>query len=403
MPDGVTAGPPLRILITTDTVGGVWRWSLDLADALAPRGVETVLAVIGPSPFGPRCREAEAIPGLRLVEIGGALDWLAPSAAPVRETAARVAALAVAERVDVVLLSTPALAALARFAVPVIAINHSCLATWWQAVKGDEPVPDDFRWRIAMNHAGLVSAEAVLTPSRAFAVATKRAYDLPKLPLAVLNGRVPPAVAEDRRGRFVFAAGRFWDEAKGLAVLDAAAADMDAPVIAAGPMLGPDGTRAEARHLRSIGVQAEPAMRRWLGRAPVFVSPATYEPFGLGVLEAAQAGAALVLSDIATFRELWDETALFVPTGDSAAIAVAVNALLDDPVRATRLGAVARRRAGRYTAEVMADRMLAVLTAAVRSRRNFVAARAGLTAARARSGAPAPTVPPAPEPIEEPA
>lgn len=403
MPDGVTAGPPLRILITTDTVGGVWRWSLDLASALAPRGVETVLAVIGPSPFGPRRREAEAIPGLHLVEIGGALDWLAPSVEPVRETAARVAALAVAERVDVVVLSTPALAALARFTVPVIAINHSCLATWWQAVKGEEPVPEDFRWRIAMNRAGLVTAEAVLTPSRAFATATKQAYGLPKLPITVLNGRAAPAPAEARRGRFVFAAGRFWDEAKGLAVLDEAAAGISAPVIAAGPMLGPNGARAEPRHLRSIGVQAEPAMRRWLGRAPVFVSPATYEPFGLGVLEAAQAGAALVLADIATFRELWDEAALFVPTGDPAALATAVNKVLDDPVRAAALGAAARRRAGRYTAEIMAERMLAVLGAAVRSRKDFVAARADLTDARARSGAAARTAPPAPEPIEEPA
>ena len=403
MPDGVTAGPPLRILITTDTVGGVWRWSLDLAGALTPYGVETVLAVIGPSPFGQCRREAEAIPGLRLVEIGGALDWLAPSAEPVRGTAARVAALAAAERVDIVLLSAPALAALVRFTVPVLAINHSCLATWWQAVKGDEPVPEDFRWRIAMNRAGLTSAEAVLTPSRAFAMATKQAYDLPKLPIAVLNGRAAPVPSDVKRGRFVFAAGRFWDEAKGLAVLDAAAAGIDAPVIAAGPMLGPNGARVEARHIRSIGVQSEPAMRRWLDRAPVFVSPVTYEPFGLGVLEAAQAGAALVLSDIATFRELWDEAALFVPPGDPVALATVVNKVLDDPMRATALGAAARQRAGRYTAEVMAERMLAVLTAAVRSRRDFVAARAGLTDVLAGSRATAPTVPPAPEPIEEPA
>ena len=118
-------------------------------------------------------------------------------------------------------------------------------------------------------------------------------------------------------------------------------------------------------------------------------------------IEAAQAGAALVLSDIATFRELWDEAALFVPPDDPAAIATAANALLDDPARAIALGAAARHRAGRYTAEVMAERMLAVLTAAVRSRRDFVAARAGLT--EARSGAPVRTAPSTPEPIEEPA
>ena len=49
-----------------------------------------------------------------------------------------------------------------------------------------------------------------------------------------------------------------------------------------------------------------------MARTAVFVSPALYEPFGLAVLEAAQAGCALVLSDIPTFRELWDGVALFV-------------------------------------------------------------------------------------------
>ncbi len=50
--------------------------------------------------------------------------------------------------------------------------------------------------------------------------------------------------------------------------------------------------------------------------ATVFASMARYEPFGLAVLEAAQAGMRLVLSDIPTFRELWDGAAIFV--GDEA-------------------------------------------------------------------------------------
>ncbi len=51
---------------------------------------------------------------------------------------------------------------------------------------------------------------------------------------------------------------------------------------------------------------------------PIFVSTSLYEPFGLAVLEAAQAGCPLVLSDIATFRELWDGAAIFFPPGDAS-------------------------------------------------------------------------------------
>ena len=42
--------PPTRLLMTADAVGGVWTYALDLAAGLAPFGVETTLAVLGPAP-----------------------------------------------------------------------------------------------------------------------------------------------------------------------------------------------------------------------------------------------------------------------------------------------------------------------------------------------------------------
>src|SRR5207248_306231 len=76
-------------------------------------------------------------------------------------------------------------------------------------------------------------------------------------------------------------------------------------------------------------------------------------PFGLGVLEAAQAGCALVLSDIPTFRELWEGAALFAPPEDPAAFADAFDKLLADPEEAEWLGRLARVRAARYSVEAM--------------------------------------------------
>ena len=49
----------MKILMTADAVGGVWTYALDLAVGLAPRGVEVVLAVLGPAP-SPRQRAAAA-------------------------------------------------------------------------------------------------------------------------------------------------------------------------------------------------------------------------------------------------------------------------------------------------------------------------------------------------------
>ena len=38
---------PLRLVLTTDAVGGVWTYATDLARGLSARGVEVTLAVLG--------------------------------------------------------------------------------------------------------------------------------------------------------------------------------------------------------------------------------------------------------------------------------------------------------------------------------------------------------------------
>ena len=86
------------------------------------------------------------------------------------------------------------------------------------------------------------------------------------------------------------------------------------------------------------------------------------------MLEAAQAGCALVLSDIPTFRELWDGAAVFVPANDPTAAAAALDALLATPERTAELGAAARAASARYTVEAMADGMLAVYAGLLASR-----------------------------------
>jgi glycosyltransferase involved in cell wall biosynthesis len=75
------------------------------------------------------------------------------------------------------------------------------------------------------------------------------------------------------------------------------------------------------------------------------------------VLEAAQAGCAIVLSDIPTFRELWDDAALFVDPQDEDGATDAFARLLADQPERDRLGRAAQERAGRYTLARMVDDM----------------------------------------------
>ena len=130
----------LRVLITADAVGGVWQYSVELAGGLAQLGIETVLVVMGPSPSEAQRGAALRVPGLTLVDTGLALDWLAENRSALRRAGAAIRELAETHEIDIIQLNTPALAGAVRFDRPVVAVQHSCVATWREAVQGT-PLP----------------------------------------------------------------------------------------------------------------------------------------------------------------------------------------------------------------------------------------------------------------------
>lgn len=358
---------PRHVLLTTDAVGGVWTYALDLARALRGRGTAVILAVLGPAPDAAQRRAAAAIDGLELVGTGLPLDWIEDDPHRLAAAGRSLAALAAASGADLVHLNSPALAAEAGFPMPVVGGCHSCLATWWQAVKGDEELPPDFRWRTELLARGYAACDRLIAPSYAFMQATAALYGV--LPETVHNGRAAPLTPGVlAREPVVLTSGRLWDEGKNLRTLDRAAARMRHPVQAAGSLAGPGAPAPAPDHLVWLGQLDADALRRRLERSAVFVSLSLYEPFGLGVLEAAQAGCALVLSDIPTFRELWQGAAVFVPPEDDAAVARALDDLCERPAAAAALGQAAAARAERFTVDAMAEGALRVYAQALAAR-----------------------------------
>jgi glycosyltransferase involved in cell wall biosynthesis len=367
-----------RLLLTTDAVGGVWQYSLDLARALTPLGIETVLAVLGPSPSPGQRRAAK---GLKLIDTDLPLDWLAEDSGALGKAGAELARLARRVGADIVQTGSAALLADAEFDVPTVAVQHSCLASWWQAVRGTK-LPRDFAWRTELVAAGLEAADLVVAPTAAFAAVTRKIYGLGATPHAVHNGRAPLPLAPRAPHDCAFTAGRLWDEGKDLATLDAAASLLPVPVHAAGPLAGPNGAAIAFEAVHALGELDEAEIGGWLSARPVFVSTALYEPFGLAVLEAAAAGCPLVLSDIPTFRELWDGAALFVPPRDATGFARAIGELVGDDGARDALGRAARLRAARYTPSATAKAMAALYRDLLeRKRRPRAAAPATLAGA----------------------
>jgi glycosyltransferase involved in cell wall biosynthesis len=154
---------------------------------------------------------------------------------------------------------------------------------------------------------------------------------------------------------YILGAGRLWDEAKNLAAVAAIASELPWPVHIAGETHGPDGGEAKTAygHTKSLGALSRSALLDEMRGASIFVAPALYEPFGLTALEAAASGCALVLSDLRTFRELWDGAALFVDPRDRNVIRTALQTICRDEGLRARLQAKARTRARHFSRRAM--------------------------------------------------
>lgn len=349
-----------HLLMTADAVGGIWTYALDLSRGLRARGMTVTVAVLGPGLDAERRADAEAA-GIAMVDLGHRPEWLAETPREVAQAGEALAALAKQSGADLLQLNHPALAAATAFAVPVLAVCHSCVATWWVSVRGT-PLPGEFQWQADAVQAGYRAAARLVAPTRAFAEATASRYGLPATPAVVPNGRAPrPASAEPPSpARAALTLGRLWDEGKGVATLDEAAALTRVPIRAVGPLVGPNGARFDPVWLETPGPLPEAAVRSLLAARPIFVSAARYEPFGLAALEAAQAGCALVLSDIASLREIWDGAALFVAPGDAAGFANALDRIDAEPRLRAGLGEAAQRRSLEYGLAVQVERMAAL-------------------------------------------
>jgi glycogen synthase len=126
--------------------------------------------------------------------------------------------------------------------------------------------------------------------------------------------------------------------------------------------------------VRSLGRLPAADLQEQLATSAIYAFPARYEPFGLSVLEAALSGCALVLGDIPTLREVWGDTALFVPPDDHVALATALNELISDSPRRELLAQRARHRAAEFSPQRMADAYLAAYRTCLTSNAAEVAA-----------------------------
>jgi glycosyltransferase involved in cell wall biosynthesis len=339
--------PPRRVLMTLDAVGGVWRYALDLARGLSERGVEVVLVGLGPHPSRDQQAELETIHHKKVFWLDEPLDWMAGGDADLRPLRERLLRIVEDQGVELLHLNLPSQAHGLNLPHPIVVVSHSCVVTWWKAVQRT-PLPADLRWQHGAHLLGFRRADLILAPSRSHAGALVRAYG-PLEGLRVLHNASSHEAQDLPKAPFVLGVARWWDEGKNARVLDAAAAGAPWPVLLAGPTAGPNAQSVSLRYAQSLGKRSAADVSALMERAAIFAAPSRYEPFGLAVLEAALRGAALLLADIPTFRELWSGAALFADPEDPSAWTDALHRLARDGEQRVLLGRLARGRAERFS------------------------------------------------------
>jgi glycogen(starch) synthase len=325
----------MKVLMTADTVGGVWTYAMELARAAGP-DCRFVVATMGALPS--HAQWSEVPPNTKVVASEYKLEWMDDPWDDVERAGEWLLGLEADEEPDVVHLNGYAHGAL-PFRAPKLVVGHSCVLSWWRAVKGEDAPSSWTRYRREVEN-GLQAADAVAAPSAWMLGALHEHYRFEAPSRLVYNGR--DGGPHEEKQRQVFAAGRMWDEAKNMRAVAEAANDIAWPIRIAG-----DGA--------PLGRLGREAMLRELGAASIYLFPALYEPFGLSILEAALAGCALVVGDIPSLREIWRDAAVFVPPRDAKAIARAVNEIIANDDFRFELARRARRRAADFTPQRMAD------------------------------------------------
>jgi glycogen synthase len=344
----------MRVLMTADTIGGVWNYSINLIKALAHCEVDFILATMGRALSQDQRLQAEGIANLYLAESDFKLEWMDNPWTDVDHAGEWLLHLAETWHPTLIHLNGYSHAAL-PWHLPVLVVAHSCVLSWWDAVRGT-PIPAQWRTYAKRVSRGLRSATTVIAPSASMLADLRRLYDWDGDGIVIWNGLGPSGARVSSKEAFVFTAGRLWDEAKNVAALEAVASKLPWQVYVAGEG---EASSAEAS-LTRLGHLSQSEISNWMARASIYALPARYEPFGLSILEAALSECALVLGNIPSLRELWDEAAWFVAPDDTSELRHALATLIAQPSLRQQCAEKASERARCYGLEQMADRCLTV-------------------------------------------
>ena len=347
----------MRLLLTTDTVGGVWTFTQELATGLLERGCTVRLVSFGRAPSPAQQGQCDNLArrfSRRFSYLASdiPLEWMDENGR-VQEQGSQLLQREVALFAPDLLHCNQFCFGALRSPVPRIVTAHSDVLSWATACRNAPLPPSPWLQRYtAMVQAGLLAANAVAAPTQWMLNALAENFAIPRIAQVIPNGRFVAPQPDTTRTLQAVTAGRLWDEAKGIDVL----ADVESPIAIAIAGDTRDDHEAQWTSFRWMGQLSEQEMIALLRSSAVYICLSKYEPFGLAPLEAALCGCAVLARDIPSLREVWGASALYFR--DAAELSSILRMLHDNPEMLRRAQTNARQRAQTFSRDRMVDAYL---------------------------------------------
>lgn len=330
----------MHVLVTTDTLSGVWTYTQELVTGLAARGVSVTLVSFGDIPLPQQTAWMNGIQELDYRPTAFRLDWMQEGEFDFREASEYLTGVVRDIHPDLLHLNHLCYGNLAGD-TPRIVVAHGDYVSWWRGVHGREPKDSRWlRWYRDTITRGLQRANVTVAPSAWMLETVRGCYVQPRREAVIYNGRNPihfnPYVSKEKS---VLAVGRLWDAGKQINLLTQHSHPLPLCIVGGEARVGEHtlAIRADVKveiddvKVAMRGVQTESQMRLLYSRASIYVATARYEPFGMAALDAAFSRCAIVANDIPSFREVWGEAALYFRANDSSSLAAVIHRLNDEP------------------------------------------------------------------------
>ena len=351
----------MHLLITADTLGGVWTYARELVAGLVRRGVRVTLVSFGDIPTPQTTQWMEGLAGLDYRPTAFRLEWMQEAQEDLAASMDYLQSVVEEVKPELLHLNQYCYGAL-KTDLPRLVVAHSDVVSWWVAVHNAEPTDSEWmRWYRRTVYDGICGATAVAAPTRWMLENVTRYFVRPASASVVYNGRSPllfnPHMTKEN---LVLSVGRLWDGGKQVSLL--LDRDQAVPVWIAGDTEHPDrviggkATLAGTDRVQFKGVMSEAQIRHLYARAAIYAATSRYEPFGLAPLEAALSRCVLIANDIPTFHELWGDTALYFRHNDASCLADTVARVHKDrQLRLTYSNLAYNRARQLFSAERMVD------------------------------------------------